>query len=141
MGVAAGSDGTSIILRNSSAAACSLDGYPSIQLVGAAGKPIQTVVSHRPAMVMPPHLRVRKVTLAPGASARVYIGYANAGDFIGVKGFAGCRASIGVRLVLPGDRVAIALKRRVGGASEVGGRVQCGALSISPITRTVNGWD
>lgn len=139
-GVAAGSVGTSIVLRNVSPTACSLDGYPSIQLLGAAGTRIQTIVNHGPEMVIPPHLRVRMVRLAPGHSARVYIGYTNVGGFLGVRGFAGCAATVGVRLRLPGDHSQITLKVSIGGATEMGGRIQCGALSVSPVTRAITGW-
>jgi hypothetical protein len=128
------------MLRNDSRRTCWLAGYPTIQLASATGKPVQTIVSHRPAMVMPPHLRVRRVTLAPDATARVYVGYANAGDFVGVRGFAGCPASSRARVTPPGDRVPLTVTVSIGGAEEVRGHVRCGVLSVSPVTWAVSGW-
>ena len=140
MGAAAGSEGTSIILRNQWRSACWLAGYPSIQLIGLAGRTVPTSVTHRPAMVMPPDLRVHKVMLAHGQSVRVYVGYSNPGDFIGMRGFAGCPASTRVKLVPPGDQASIAVKVSIGGADEIKGHIRCGELSISPVTRAVAGW-
>jgi len=139
-GAAAGSAGTSIILKNTSRTACSLDGYPSVQMLNAGGRPIPTFINHGQAMVMPPHLRVLPITLAPGQSASVYFGYTNPGDFIGFRGFAGCPASAGVRLTLPNDLAPLTLKLRISGAAEIRGRVRCGEISISPITRAIKGW-
>jgi Protein of unknown function (DUF4232) len=140
MGVALGSGGTSIILKDVWRAACSLDGYPSVQMLSVAGRPIQTMDEHGPAMVMPPHVRVRKVTLVSGESARVYLGYTNPGDFVGFRGFAGCPASASVRVTPPDNHASITLKLRISGADEIRGRVRCGEISISPVTWAIKGW-
>ena len=70
----------------------------------------------------------------------VYFAYTNPGDFISFRGFAGCPASASVRLTPPDDQASITLKMRISGAREVGGRVRCGEISISPVTRVVKGW-
>lgn len=140
MGVAAGSGGTSIILKNISRTTCSLDGYPSVRLLSAAGSRIRTTVDHGPAMVLPPNLRVRMIKLGPGESARVYFAYTNPGDFIGQRGFKGCPWSASVRLTPPGDRTAITVKLSISGVGGTGRRLRCDEISISPVTRTIKGW-
>jgi hypothetical protein len=140
-GAAAGSGGGSIVLNNVSRSTCSLEGYPTnLQMLNATGRPIPTIAERGPAMAMPPHLRVRAVTLTPDESARIYFGYTNPSDFIGFKGFAGCPTPARLRLTLPGNHTATTLKWRINGADETRGRLQCGEIALSPVTLAVKGW-
>lgn len=77
-GGAAGTISLTISLRNMSATACTLEGYPGMQLLTAGGTPITTTVVHGgfsgsvpSAASQPPSL----VTLAPGFSATFWLQY------------------------------------------------------------------
>lgn len=77
-GGATGHDVAVITLQNSSGTACTLDGYPGLQLRGAQGNPLPTTVGHRLDTYLgfsnvAPSPQV--VSLAPGASGSFDVTY------------------------------------------------------------------
>jgi Protein of unknown function (DUF4232) len=141
LGAAAGSSGTSLIFKNVSGSRCSLYGYPTLQMLNAAGKPVPTFARDgAPFMTVPPGLRVRVITLAPGATARVYLGFAD--SFW--DGSVTCPATASLQITPPEDRVPITIPWRLDppGATGPPGRqrLQCGQMSISPVANPIKGW-
>ena len=72
---AAGSIQTTISMRNTGPAACTLQGYPGMALL-AGGSVIHTDVVRGSSVAVPP-IVVRLVTLAPGAIASYVFGYSD----------------------------------------------------------------
>jgi len=141
LGAAAGSSGTSVIFKNVSSSRCSLAGYPKLQMFNAAGRPLPTFVHDGASfMTIPPRLRVRVIKLAPGAAARVYLGFFDSfGD-----GSATCPASASLQITVPGDHTPITIPWRLDPPGATGRpgrqRLQCGQMSISPMATAIKGW-
>jgi hypothetical protein len=141
LGAAAGSSGTSVIFKNVSSSRCWLEGYPRLQMFNAADRPLPTFVHDGASfMTIPPRLRVRVIKLAPGAAARVYLGFFD--SFGG--GSANCPASASLRITPPGDHTPINVPWRLDSPGAIGRpgrqRLQCGQMAISPVAATVKGW-
>lgn len=127
-GVAMGSAGVVIYLVNDSTSSCSLDGYPTLQLLVSASQSLQTVMNHGPAMTVPPLLRARMVRLAPGDSAMFYTGYRD-GTGLNYQ----CRASNLVAITPPHDLTPITGNLRLAPFSGASSHARCGVLSVSPV--------
>lgn len=73
---AAGSIHLVFALRNRSARACSLYGYPGLGLLDASGSPLPTTVLRTTSPVVPP-VPERRVRLEPGRRVWFYAGYSD----------------------------------------------------------------
>lgn len=71
---AAGHILATVVLHNSPATACTLDGYPGLQMLDAHGHPLPTVVARGAAMGLPA-VPPRLVTLPRGGSASFSLAY------------------------------------------------------------------
>jgi hypothetical protein len=127
-GVATGSVGMSVYLTNVSGSRCVLAGYPSLQMLTLAMRPIPTTTHHGPAMTVPP-IRPRLVSLPAGGSATFYAGYSDATGY----GTDQCPTASRVAVALPHDTTSIVIGWRLapyGGSLQ---HVRCGMVSVSPI--------
>jgi hypothetical protein len=124
---AAGSVRISASFRNTSSSTCSLEGYPGMQMLNKAGKPIPTSV-HRG---LPGTAPVRSVTLAPGGVAKFYMGFADATGYGNKK----CPTSARVKVTAPNDFSSITVAWHL---QPYGGSIphlHCGLISVSPVQR------
>ncbi len=121
-GAAAGTIVLSVSMRNASATACTLQGYPGMQLLGAQGTPIPTNVvrggfsgSVPAAVSQAPSL----VTLAPGFTASFWLQY----EDVPVGGETSCPSSAKAQITPPNDTspalVALAISPCNGGTVHV----------------------
>lgn len=129
-GAAMGSRGvTGMAFKNISTTPCTLEGYPIIQMVDAAGKSINTFVSHGNSFSTPP-ATVKVVTLEPGHNAKFDMLYAAQTGY----GNAVCPTSTSVDFTPPGSSTALALPWKI--QPYGGGTIQalrCGEIKVSPI--------
>jgi Protein of unknown function (DUF4232) len=114
VGVAAGNYGRVLVLTNVLAPACSIRGYPGIQLIDARGRPISTHPRHGGSYTFPAR-PVRTVVLAPGASASFALG----GPDMGANGRA-CPSAAAMQIIPPNTSQQIAV---AAGVPACGGRV------------------
>jgi Protein of unknown function (DUF4232) len=122
---AAGSVRISATFKNTSRSTCSLEGYPGMQMLNKAGKPIRTSV-HRGLTGTAP---VRVVSLAPGGVARFYMGFAAATGYGNKK----CPTSARVQVTAPNDFSSLTVAWHL---QPYGGTIQhleCGLISVSPV--------
>jgi len=127
-GVAAGSVGQVVTFTNRSAKACSLYGFPGLQLLDAAGHPLPTDVV-RGQSVTVPSVPLRTVLLAPGGAASFALGYADQTGYGALR----CPTSAEVDLTPPGAERPIAVPWRLsayGGTTE---HLRCGVVVVSPV--------
>jgi hypothetical protein len=124
-----GSVGSSAVFTDTSSSPCTLDGYPSLQMLDANGAHIPTLVARSGAVTTVPRLPARLVSLKPGAHATFYIGFEDATGF----GAATCPTSSRVEVTPPGDRTPITVTWHLqpyGGSTE---HLQCGRIGLSPV--------
>ncbi len=99
-------------LANQSSAACTLDGYPGLELENSAGQNVVHFVAGRSVGSLPPQPRPRPVTVAPGDRAQFVF---SAGDYRpsanGGRG-AACPVSTELVLTLPQDNDALTHRQR-----------------------------
>jgi hypothetical protein len=128
-GVAMGSVGAAAVFTNVSHARCSLEGYPTLQMLGPAGHRIATLLHRRPSITVP-RLRVRTVTLSPGASASFYLGFADATGY----GSATCPRSARIEVTPPDrtDPIIVAWRLQPYGGATIA-NLRCGEITVSPI--------
>lgn len=125
---AAGSIGQSVHFRNVSVHACTLYGYPGMQMLNGSGHDLTTYV-HRGSSVTVMQRPVRLVTLGPGQQAAFDIGYADATGF----GNERCPASARVEITPPNDYKALTITWRL---QPYGGSIphlECGLINVSPV--------
>jgi hypothetical protein len=127
-GAAAGSIGQVAHFENVSHTACTLYGYPGMQLLGAAGEPLATEV-HRGASSTVPARAVRAVDLLPGKQASFDLGYADATGY----GNEHCPTSTRVEVTPPNDygHLTIAWKLQPYGGDIP--HLECGEIAVSPV--------
>jgi Protein of unknown function (DUF4232) len=126
-GVAAGSAGMSIHLTNVSSSRCVLVGYPNLQMLTSAMRPIPTTTRHGLAMTVPA-IRSRPLSLPAGDSGTFYAGYSDATGY----GTDQCPSSSRVAISLTHDTTPIIISWHLapyGGSLQ---HVHCGMLSVSP---------
>jgi hypothetical protein len=127
-GVAAGSVGDVVHFTNVSHHRCTLHGYPGLQMLNAAGRPIVTDV-HRGSSVTVSARPVGLVTLAPGGKASFELGYADATGF----GSETCPTSTRIEITPPNDYRPLTIAWRI---QPFGGDIphlRCGEITVSPV--------
>ena len=125
-GAAAGSIGVSVYLTNASRSKCSLDGYPRLEMLTSAGRQIPT---QRGDATTVPRVLPRQVSLAPGASATFYTGFADSTGYANDH----CPSSARVAITPPNAHTPITVAWRI---APYGGSIQnlrCGLLAVSPV--------
>jgi Protein of unknown function (DUF4232) len=126
-GVAAGSAGMSVYLTNVSTSRCVLVGYPNLQMLTLAMRPIPTTTHHGTAMTVP-GIRSRPLSLPAGDSGTFYAGYSDATGYRADQ----CPSSSRVAITLPDDTTPIIVSWHMapyGGSLQ---HVHCGLVSVSP---------
>jgi hypothetical protein len=118
-GAAAGSSRVTYVFRNISAGACSLYGYPGMQMLDAAGHPLPTTVI-RGSSVTVPALPKRLVVLQPKGAASFYAGYSNV-----PTGSEQCPSSARVEVTPPNDYSHLTISEKI---APCGGRI-----TVSPV--------
>lgn len=103
---AAGNEGTSIILTNTSAQSCTLYGYPTVEYIDSSGNIISNVVEELTGSMIFANPSPSSVTIAPGKTASFGIGYTEGGSH------SSNAASMDV--YLPGQSTAIKLDKAYG---------------------------
>jgi hypothetical protein len=116
---AMGSIAGMFIFKNTSAAPCTLQGYPGMQLLDATSSPITTHVIRGTSVVVP-SIPVTLVTLAPGARGSSLWGYSDM-----PTGTDTCPASTSVEVTPPNDFSHVTLHYSM---SPCGGRI-----TVSPV--------
>ncbi|MGA2471146.1 MAG: DUF4232 domain-containing protein [Solirubrobacteraceae bacterium] len=126
---ALGHIGQTVSFKNTSTTACTLYGYPGLQMLDASGSPIPTDVLRGIAYTVPAEPE-HVVTLAPGGEASFDLGYANSTGF----GNATCPASSEVEVTPPNDytSITVAWKIQPYGGSDIK-HLQCGQITVSPV--------
>jgi hypothetical protein len=125
---AAGSIGQTVHFTNVSHATCTLEGYPGMLMLNAAGKPLATEV-HRGASVTVAPLPVRLVILEPGHEASFNLGYADATGYGNEK----CPTSARVEVTPPNDYSHLTIAWML---QPYGGDIPhlvCGEINVSPV--------
>lgn len=126
---AMGHVGQEVHLQNTSSSPCTLSGYPSLQLVDGAGKPLATHVIDGSDYIVP-RIRVRTVTLAPHGAAAFLIGYADGTGY----GSAQCPKSSSVKIYPPHLTTPLIVAWHLqpyGGATIA--TLRCGEITVSPV--------
>jgi len=110
-------------LRNISGHSCRTGGYPGVQFLDAAGRPLPTHPEHTTSDFFG-HTTLRELTVAPGATVSFRLGVSH----VGAGGSnAGCVSAKAIQVIAPNDTATMRVSVR-GGISECGGTV-----SVSPI--------
>lgn len=125
-GVALGSVGIAVELRNVSPTHCTLDGRPTLELVNAKGM-LMPAYDRAAATTVSP-VRARLVSLAPGGIAYFVIWFADGTGFSHT-----CPTSARARLIPPHDRTPIDVRWQLdpfGSSTRLGG---CGGMALSPV--------
>jgi Protein of unknown function (DUF4232) len=123
---AAGSVRISATFTNTSKSTCTLEGYPGMQMLNEAGKQIPTTVHRGLSGTV---TQVRTVSLAPGAAARFYMGFADATGYSGKK----CPASARVKVTAPNDFSSITVAWHLQPYGGTIPHLHCGLISVSPV--------
>ncbi len=121
--------GQVVSFKNVSTKSCALTGYPSVEMLGVARRPIPTEVTDGPSYIVPA-LPERTVTLAVGAEASFDVGYSDATGY----GTAVCPTSAWVAVTPPDASQAITVPWRIQpyGGSTIA-KLQCGQIAVSPV--------
>ena len=118
---AAGTIETTVALKNTASSACTLGGYPGMQMLAASGSPLPTVVVRKgnyPFTAMP----VTTVTVGPGQSAYFNIGYSD----VPVGNETTCPTSTSVQVTPPNAFDHLVMPAAL---SPCGG----GSMTVSPV--------
>jgi hypothetical protein len=126
---AMGHIGQVVSFKNVSAATCTLKGYPSVEMLDAAGRPIPTEVTDGPSYTVPV-LPEKAVVITGGAEASFEVGYTDATGY----GTAVCPTSAKVAVTPPDASRAITVSWRIQpyGGSTIQ-KLQCGQIALSPV--------
>jgi len=117
-----------VVLQNTSTTACTLFGYPGMQLLASSGALLTTSV-HRGAAATVPPVTEKTVTLGPGADAAFVAGFATGTGYGGLT----CPRSAQVEITPPNDYHSITVAWAIapyGGTTE---HLQCGDINVSPV--------
>ena len=130
VGAAMGSIGiTAAGFRNISKTACTLKGYPTLQMFDANGHRISTHVMHG-ASASVPFIATKVVMLRAGQAAKFDLGYANQTGY----GLANCLTSARVTVTPPHNLKPISApwKLQPYGGSTIA-KLRCGEITVSPV--------
>jgi hypothetical protein len=121
--------GQVVSFKNVSAETCTLKGYPSVEMLDAAGRPIPTEVTDGPSYTVPV-LPEKAVVITGGAEASFEVGYTDATGY----GTAVCPTSAKVAVTPPDASRAITVSWRIQpyGGSTIQ-KLQCGQIALSPV--------
>jgi len=125
---ALGHIGFVVHFTNRSRSTCQLGGYPGLQMLDAAGRPIPTHVQRGIAYTVP-KVPDRVVELSPGALASFYLGYADSTGY----GDEQCPASTRVEITAPNDYRPLTIAWKI---QPYGGDIphlKCGEITVSPV--------
>jgi hypothetical protein len=128
-GAALGHIGQLVSFENASATTCTLYGYPGLQMLDAAGRPIRTQVLRGIAYTVP-SVPERPVSLPPGHEASFDLGYDDATGY----GNESCPTSARVEVTPPNAYAPITVAWRM--QPYGGGTIQhlrCGQITVSPV--------
>jgi hypothetical protein len=124
-GGAAGSLGITYMFTNTSATACTLGGFPGLQLLNASGQPLNTTTirnSETPSTV----------TLQPGRHAWFDIEFPTQTGFGSLQ----CPTSAALAVIPPNDTTALVIRGSGGQIGAYGGDIphlMCGNINVSPV--------
>jgi Protein of unknown function (DUF4232) len=110
-------------LRNTGSQTCNTYGYPGIQFLDRAGRPLTTVPSHTTQDFFGTLPKV-PLTVAPGATVSFRLGVTH-----GITSSAGCATASALQVIPPNDTAT--LKTTIGN----GGAYECQTATVSPIQR------
>jgi hypothetical protein len=130
-GVATGHIGGTANFTNTSSTACTLTGYPHLQMLDATGKPLPTEINDGISYTVP-SIPVRDVTLIPGSEASFDVGFDDATGY----GTATCPQSTTVEITPPNATLPLSLSWQIapfGGGTIA--QLQCGQITVSPVYR------
>lgn len=127
VGAAAGHQSVSVYLTNASRSRCTLDGYPTLQMLTASGRQIPTTTDTRPSYTILP-TKARRVSLVPEGSATFFIGVTDT-----TGGYEDCPTSARVAITLPGNRAPITIALRIAAYSGSVQHTHCGLMFVSPV--------
>jgi hypothetical protein len=131
---AAGHIGVEVRFENVSARTCTLYGYPGLQMLGAADRPLPTEV-HRGRAYTVPDVAQRLVTLHLRHSAAFDTGWDDATGY----GLKQCPASTRVLITPPNAYQSISVPWRIrpygGGSTQ---HLRCGEITVSPVFATTH---
>lgn len=111
-------------LTNTAAAACTLDGYPTLAMFAASGGGLPARYSHGADMAFPA-LSPRPVSLAAGATASFSVGYSDV-----PTSSASCPTAASVGITPPGGSIVLTVRTSV---------TFCGQIDVSPVVAGSNG--
>lgn len=111
--------GRIVLVRLRGTRACTLSGYPGVQLVSATGRPLPTS-TRRDGSYLFPTVPPRPVALAPGGVASFALG----GPAADAAGSASCPLAAAVRIIPPGDVGAVRVPMTL---------PDCGTIDVSPV--------
>lgn len=127
-GVATGAIGQVVTLRNTSGTACSLTGYPGLQMLDASGHPIATSVVRGTSTTVSA-VPVRPVVLAAGASASFEVGYQDSTGY----GNASCPTSSSVEVTPPNAYHYVVVSWKMTPYGGTAQHLACGQVTVSPV--------
>ena len=131
-GVAMGTVVADFALINDGSHACSLDGYPRLQMLDGSGNHLATIERRAP-IGSPGAGAARTVTVAPGRRAYFSVSYEDQTGF----GHAVCPRATGLSIRVPGAPGALILRGSQAGMQPYGGstikHLRCGELSVGPV--------
>lgn len=110
-------------LKNSGSQTCSTYGYPGIQFLDRAGKPLPTIPTHTTHDFFG-SLPELPLTVAPGASVSFRLGVTH-----GMTSSAGCTTASALQVIPPNDTAT--LRTPIGN----GGAYECQTATVSPLQR------
>ena len=115
--------------KNISKSACTLRGYPSLQMLDSNGRRIATHM-RRGASASVPFIAIKVVMLRPGGVAKFDLGYANQTGY----GSASCPTSARVTITPPNNLKLINARWHLQpyGGSTIA-KLRCGEITVSPV--------
>jgi hypothetical protein len=129
---AAGSLQSEFAFVNRGSRACTLEGYPRLQMLSASGQEIATTNEHAPPGADGIN-RSKLLTLAPGHDAWFAIDYADQTGY----GNLTCPTAAKVRFTPPGVTGTVTLSGQHARISPYGGTIEhlhCGLVQVTPVT-------
>jgi hypothetical protein len=122
--------GTIFTFRNQSHVACTLEGFPGLQMLDGQGRPLPTSVNWGTDYVVHAE-RPALVTLAPGGEASFVLGTESPGAW-GLT----CPTSVQLEVTPPDETHRLVIAFAVWSAESAdpaGGQPQCGRFTVSPV--------